>query len=247
MKKMDKRIKKRIGALVILGILTAIVLSPVITAVLVVPGPPDGRIEMRDNEWIGLAPGGRIIFDAQGAPDEIEIVGAYVGIGSTDVDARQIPARLYVTSDNLVEPDNIFNGVLFEQHFRANQDPDFANALFINPNLAAGIHNNVDYFGIRIQPVIEPGVISDWYGICIENPNLQGGAIRQGHNHALVTDLGAGNIGFGTLTPDPNARLDINGLIQIQGGNPQPGMVLTATNNQGLAIFRKLDRSRAWD
>jgi hypothetical protein len=49
---------------------------------------------------------------------------------------------------------------------------------------------------------------------------------------------GSGNVGIGTASP--GARLDVNGQVQIRGGTPDTGKVLTASNANGLATWQAL-------
>jgi hypothetical protein len=74
--KSKEKIKRKIGAIVVLGIFTALMLAQPATAV---------DITMNDDDWIGLGGGaGRIVFDSTPTPDEIEMLDAYVGIGTDD-------------------------------------------------------------------------------------------------------------------------------------------------------------------
>jgi len=50
---------------------------------------------------------------------------------------------------------------------------------------------------------------------------------------AQMTLLPAGNFGIGTTAP--SAKLDVNGVVRIRGGNPTAGDVLTATDANGNA------------
>ncbi len=46
------------------------------------------------------------------------------------------------------------------------------------------------------------------------------------------------NVGIGTSTP--TAKLEVNGNIKIDGGNPQAGRVLTTVNGTGLATWEDI-------
>ena len=64
-------------------------------------------------------------------------------------------------------------------------------------------------------------------------------------NNAYLA-VAAGTVGIGTNAPDATRKLHVVGAttiagvmaaIQIQGGNPQPGRMLTAVNGTGLATW----------
>lgn len=58
--------------------------------------------------------------------------------------------------------------------------------------------------------------------------------VNMGNNNLSYT--GTGNIGIGT-TPSSTAKLDINGKIQIRGGNPGAGKILVSDDVGGLASW----------
>ena len=53
----------------------------------------------------------------------------------------------------------------------------------------------------------------------------------------LIDDLG--NVGIGTSSPDPAAKLDVDGQIRIRGGDPEDGRVLTSDAN-GVGTWEPL-------
>ena len=76
--KNDMRIKRRIGALVVMGIFSLLMLAQPVVAANYPTGPGDG--------YVGVsATGGRINFNDL-ATDEIEILDGNVGIGDTSPD-----------------------------------------------------------------------------------------------------------------------------------------------------------------
>ena len=208
MKEIDKKIKRRIGALATLTLLVTILLYPAITAVTIPPGLPMGdRILMEDDEWIGNYhpanndPTGNILFDHGNIEPEIELRGARVAIGTP-----QPHAKLHIMTDHVTEIDQMKTGVIFEQMFQPTP-----------------VGNNLVAVNITPQWVHDPGdPLARYTALYIESPFDPNDWINK---HAIITDPNAGNIGFGEMDPDEAARVDINGLIKIQGGGPQPGMV----------------------
>jgi len=231
----EKKEKKRIGAFVILTILTSIMLCPTVTAVTLYPGPPDGRIEMNDlpgadDEWIGMGepPGGRIIFDRNDPSSpgvhQIEIMYADVGIGTMDPQAR-----FHVKNDRGIggiDYNPIItegNGAWFEQRFMANDNDIQMTAVCIEPELDVMGYSSVDTYGLRIQPRT-PAVtsnIENWYAIYIEDPETSSDPpvpVSIDNTYALVTELNAGNVGIGMINPEQ--RLVVEGAIRIGTNDP---------------------------
>ena len=76
---MEKRIKRRIGALMVFGMFVVLMLAQPNAASI---------ITMGDDEWIGFDGGAQIIFDDTPDPDDIEMMNASVGIGDKDPDFK---------------------------------------------------------------------------------------------------------------------------------------------------------------
>ena len=77
--KNDMRIKRKVGAVVVLEIFAALMLAQPVAAATYPTG---------DEGWVGLTAGGKIVFDETPTPDEIEMVDARVGIGDTSPDFK---------------------------------------------------------------------------------------------------------------------------------------------------------------
>jgi hypothetical protein len=85
MKELDNKLKRKIGAIVVLGIFAALLLAQPVAA----------DISMTDDEWIGFTGGAQIIFDSTPTPDDIEMMNASVGIGDKDPDFK-----LFIINNN---------------------------------------------------------------------------------------------------------------------------------------------------
>ena len=91
------------------------------------------------------------------------------------------------------------------------------------------------------------GITTNYYGVYLQAPGTAGGSIT--NTYAIVSEANAGNFGFGTLTPNTSAKLDI--VSTTQGflpprmssaqktaiSTPATGLVVYDTNLNKLCVW----------
>lgn len=212
---MDKRIKRRIGVLGILGMFMAIILAqPAVAA----------DIPMNDGDWIGFSSStGRIEFDDQ-TPDEIEILDANVGINNQDPAARleitdttNTELRLSDSVSSYTDIANVGSGYLYinPSFHRVGIGISSPTAtLEVNPTIVT----TPDYTGIKSGMTFNPGIgtMTNWWGVYVEAPFISTGSIT--NKYALVTESDAGNVGIGTTTPDDKLEIEWDTNVDAEFG-----------------------------
>ncbi len=108
----------------------------------------------------------------------------------------------------------------------------------------AKIHlNNTDstYINLMLSTNTTGHTPTDGLNIAVENKdasiiNRENGSLIMGTlNTERMRVTVNGNVGIGTTTP--STKLDVNGQIKIKGGNPAPGLLLTAVDTNGTAVW----------
>lgn len=75
----------------------------------------------------------------------------------------------------------------------------------------------------------------------IKSGGLSVGAFISKYGTILAKD--SGNVGIGTTTPDPLAKLEVAGRIKVTGGSPGAGKVLTSDDENGLSSWQTVASS----
>ena len=101
-----------------------------------------------------------------------------------------------------------------------------ANSSLVCTNISASSNINANTLTVRnlalsIQ-VHNSATVTNWEAIRITAPSTFGGGVLT-NKRAIITEAGAGNVGFGTLTP--SAQLHVSGTVQLDLGSDAPGDV----------------------
>ncbi len=162
-----------------------------------------------------------------------------IGIGTTSPEI----AKTYISNDGTNVGLYVGNGVPFGQAKIELDGPPSThiwaaeNGTEVFSVVSGGaVHSTgdicTDLAGVRCLSTVGGGGIG---GIGIDNYIPRWDGVSSLENSAIYqTD--AGNVGIGTTSPDPNAKLEIAGQIKITGGAPGAGLVLTSDAN-GLASW----------
>ncbi len=237
---MEKSIKRKIGVLVILGMFAAIALSQVAAV-----DVQDTYIDMDDGEWIGLSDvEGRIIFDDLGATDEIEILGAHVGIGTTTPDkllhlgddTSDIDGELRFEASN---GEYVDLGITTSDNFYITGGNVGIGT--VSPTSALEVNGDIevqddDWIGIGSS---SERIIFDSNGDDIE---LIGGNVGIGTTGPVATLSVAGEVVVGTTwaftaPPPPTGGMIIEGNVGIGTDSPQGALNVDNTGEaKGLGV-----------
>ena len=149
-----------------------------------------------------------------------------VGIGTTVPNPL---ARLHVASGNvLIDNNKSYMGQNVGGTLIPMLSIDAANVVHLGNSVAASAPQGVE----------------------IDAPNISSSAVNIYDPYHTVSmayfNSGNDNVGIGTTTPNASAKLEVNGQVQIDGGLPAVGKVLTCTNNSGLASWQAVGSSTGW-
>jgi len=239
MKELNKKIKRKIGALVILGIFTALILSSSVVAVDYNPND----ITMYDEEWIGISGGGIINFDSTPSPDEIEITGAELGIGTTspdrklDVEDSSNPQlRLTQSSSVYTDFQTTSNGDLYIRPVGNVAGPRVGIGA-ISPQATLHVGGALGSAPGSIDRIAILGFSSPTLWIITARNDVVNAHLDLKYGATtILTTRDDGNVGIGTTTP--RNKLDVEGGAVIgatySGTNTAPTNGLLVEGNVGI-------------
>jgi hypothetical protein len=215
---MEKNMKKRLGALVVLGILVSIVLVPV-------------NVSATDDvDW--LVEGGT---SYPTSIDQNIYTDGKVGIG---VGTSTISAGLDVQT-GITASSGSAKGVNFEQTLTASANDDALTALYIKPSFSDGSYTGVKHYGLILEDgLVGIGDTSPDFKLEVTGSSGSGyfGVTSSSDGDIFIIDTN-GDAGIGTATPDVKFDVELSGEPGTVGGAATIGEdTNSATGDYAIAM-----------